>query len=83
MGVFIEIALDASRLKQDQARRLTAACPVDIYALEAGQLVVRPDQVDECTLCELCLELAPPGAIKILKLYNGQQLVARGVKLEP
>lgn len=28
-----------------------------------------PEREDECTLCELCLELVPPSAIRIHKLY--------------
>jgi NAD-dependent dihydropyrimidine dehydrogenase PreA subunit len=82
MGVFIGITLDPAPFDPEQARRLASACPVDIFAVEAGRPVVRPDEVDECTLCELCLDLAPPGAIVIQKLYKDQQLVSRGAARE-
>jgi ferredoxin-like protein FixX len=82
VGTFIEIRLDPSTFGPEQARRLVSACPVDIYAVEAGQPVVQPDEVDECTLCELCLDLAAPGAIVIRKLYKDQDLVSRGPEVE-
>jgi NAD-dependent dihydropyrimidine dehydrogenase PreA subunit len=78
MGTFIEIRLDPSPFSLEQARLLASVCPVDIFAVEGGRPVVRPDEVDECTLCELCLDLAAPGAIVIQKLYKDQQLVSRG-----
>ena len=33
------------------------------------------ENLDECVLCELCLEAAPDGAIRIKKLYDGTELV--------
>jgi NAD-dependent dihydropyrimidine dehydrogenase PreA subunit len=27
-------------------------------------------QLDECVLCELCLEAAPAGAVRVIKLYD-------------
>jgi NAD-dependent dihydropyrimidine dehydrogenase PreA subunit len=82
VGTFIEIRLDSSTFDPERARRLVSACPVDIYAVENGQPIVRPDEVDECTLCELCLELAAPGAIVIRKLYKDHNLVSRGPEVE-
>lgn len=78
MGVFIEIVVDEAQIGPDLARRLVAACPVDIFALAGERLVVRPEAEDECTLCELCLTPAPAGAIVIHKRYSGAQLVSRG-----
>ncbi len=79
MGVFIDIALDPKPFSPERARLLVTACPVDIFAVENGQPVVRPDEVDECTLCELCLDIAPAGAIVIRKRYKEEELVSRGV----
>lgn len=76
MGVFIEISLDQSRIAPDVAQKVARVCPVDIYAVEDGELVVRPVQEDECILCRLCLENAPAGAIRILKTYSGETLVS-------
>ena len=81
MGEFIEITLEADALGADEAARVAAVCPVDIFAVDDGRLVVRPEEVDECTLCELCLDAAPAGAIAIRKLYKSQVLHSRGVKI--
>jgi NAD-dependent dihydropyrimidine dehydrogenase PreA subunit len=47
---------------------------VDIFkATDAGVEIVE-QQLDECVLCELCLEAAPPGAVRVVKLYEGTAL---------
>jgi len=78
MGVFINITLDDAQLTPELARKLVPLCPVEIFALDRDRLVVRPDQEDECTLCELCLNAAPSGAITITKTYKDEVLVSRG-----
>ncbi len=82
MGIFIQITLDRGRLSTTDAQLLATVCPVDIFGLEGGQLVVRPDEEDECTLCELCLKAAPAGAVMIRKLYKNEQLLSQGMKAE-
>ena len=32
------------------------------------------ENLDECILCGLCLEAAPPGAVTVKKLYDGSAL---------
>ena len=55
-------------------RKLEEVCPVDIFkATDAGTEVVR-ENLDECVLCELCLEAAPPGTVVVKKLYDGTEL---------
>jgi NAD-dependent dihydropyrimidine dehydrogenase PreA subunit len=76
MGIFIQIGLEQSQLSPELRRQLVALCPVDIFALEGDALISKPDQEDECTLCELCLRAAPPDAITIHKLYSGETLVS-------
>ena len=78
MGVFIQITADAVQINLALAQELVRLCPVDIFELKDGQLVVRPDQEDECTLCGLCLHAAPKRAITILKTYSGETLVSQG-----
>jgi Fe-S-cluster-containing hydrogenase component 2 len=51
---------------------LAALCPVNIFALRDGQVVVQDERQDECTLCELCLKAAPVGALRIHKLYEAE-----------
>ena len=78
MGIFIRIDVDNEQVIPSLARALVGLCPVDIYAVDGGRLAVRPDEEDECTLCELCLKAAPAGAIVIHKLYSGESLVSGG-----
>jgi NAD-dependent dihydropyrimidine dehydrogenase PreA subunit len=54
------------------AAKLAEVCPVDIYATaDDGSLRVVEDNLDECVLCRLCIDAAPPGAVKVRKLYDG------------
>ena len=78
MGVFIIITADEDRIPEEAARRVARACPVDIYGVEEGKLVIRPEQVDECILCRLCLEQAPAGTLRIYKTYSGETWVSEG-----
>jgi ferredoxin-like protein FixX len=77
-AIFIGIEVDDQIAADPEiAAKLTEVCPVDIYAQdEDGTLRIVEDNVDECVLCELCLEAAPPGTVKVLKLYaDGAALV--------
>jgi NAD-dependent dihydropyrimidine dehydrogenase PreA subunit len=54
------------------ARKLTEACPVDIFAQASdGTLELKQSNLDECVLCRLCLDATPDGAVKVMKLYDG------------
>ena len=56
------------------AAKLEEVCPVDIFrATPAGVEIVR-ENLDECVLCELCTAAAPPGKVRVLKLYDGTAL---------
>jgi len=53
------------------AARLTEVCPVDIYAQDGdGRLLVVEPNLDECVLCRLCIDAAPPGTVRVRKLYD-------------
>jgi len=80
VGIFIEINLENDRLSLELRQRLVSVCPVDIFKTEDQLVAACPEQVDECTLCELCLDIAPAGALTIRKLYSDQHLVSRGSK---
>lgn len=59
------------------AAKLTEACPVDIYAQDGdGSLAIVERNLDECVLCKLCIDAAPAGSVKVLKLYDGEALLA-------
>ena len=75
-GVFIrvDVAEDA-RGDAELAKRLEEACPVDIFAARAGGVEIVEENLDECVLCRLCLDASPPGAVRVVKLYdNGAEL---------
>jgi NAD-dependent dihydropyrimidine dehydrogenase PreA subunit len=74
-GVFIDVEV-AEEVRGDAeiAQKLEDACPVDIYANRDGQVEVVDENLDECILCELCVKAAPPGKLRVLKLYSGEVL---------
>ena len=78
MGVFIQITVQQEDLSPALSQQIAGVCPVDIFAVEDARLVVKPEEEDECTLCELCLKAAPAGAIRIYKTYSGETLVSAG-----
>jgi NAD-dependent dihydropyrimidine dehydrogenase PreA subunit len=71
-GVFIrvEVAGDA-RGDAELAKRLEEACPVDIFTARETGLEIVEENLDECVLCRLCLDASPPGALRVVKLYDG------------
>jgi NAD-dependent dihydropyrimidine dehydrogenase PreA subunit len=77
-GIFIAVEVDDQAAGDAElARKLTEACPVDIYAQGAdGTLEIVENNLDECVLCRLCLDASPPGAVKIIKLYDGDAVLA-------
>ena len=75
-GLFIDVEVDDGvRGDAELAKKLEEVCPVDIYRATEGGVEIVEGQLDECVLCELCLEAAPAGTVKVLKLYDGTALV--------
>ena len=71
-GMFIDVEVDA-KVAADAAlaKKLTEVCPVNIFAqAEAGTLRIVEENLDECTLCDLCIKATPPGTVRIVKLYE-------------
>jgi NAD-dependent dihydropyrimidine dehydrogenase PreA subunit len=74
-GLFIDVEVDDSvRGDAELAKKLEEVCPVDIFKATDSGVEIVEGQLDECVLCELCLEAAPPGAVKVMKLYDGTAL---------
>lgn len=71
--MFIRIDLDESVVKKTAglAKKLVEVCPVNIFALgdDQGTVAVVDDNVDECTLCDLCMQASADG-VKVIKLYD-------------
>ena len=76
-GLFIDVVVDPSVAgDRELAAKLAEVCPVDIFkAGDAGVEIVR-ENLDECVLCELCINAAPQGSVKVIKLYSGESLPA-------
>ncbi len=78
-AVFIGVEVDDSVSRDAElARRLEEACPVDIYGADEGGVRIVEENLDECVLCGLCLDASPPGAVRVIKLYDGGALLVHG-----
>jgi ferredoxin-like protein FixX len=81
-GLFIAVDIDdQAAADAELARRLTEACPVDIFAQKPdGSLEIVEQNLDECVLCRLCIDAASGsgsgGAVKIVKLYDNDAILA-------
>ena len=77
-GLFIDVEVaDGVRGDAELAKKLDEVCPVDIYKATGAGVEIREEQLDECVLCELCLEAAPPAAVRVIKLYDGGAALER------
>ena len=71
-ALFIGVEVDDEVAADSEiAAKLAEVCPVDIYAqADGGSLEIVERNLDECVLCRLCLDAAPDGSVKVLKLYD-------------
>jgi len=70
-GIFIDVEVDDSiGGDAELAAKLAEVCPVDIFAVADGRVALVAHNLDECVLCYLCVDAAPPDAIRIVKLYE-------------
>ncbi|HSP99885.1 MAG TPA: hypothetical protein VL049_21900 [Candidatus Dormibacteraeota bacterium] len=78
-ALFINVEVDPAVAKDAATvKKLVEVCPVNIYAeADEGLLAIVEKNLDECTLCELCLEVAPPGAVRVKKLYGEHEVLTR------
>jgi NAD-dependent dihydropyrimidine dehydrogenase PreA subunit len=69
--VFIDVEVDDS-VKGDAelARKLEEVCPVDIFKATDSGVEVVGENLDECVLCNLCVDAAPDGTVRVVKLYE-------------
>ena len=73
MAMFIRVDVDNNIVQNTSglAEKLVEVCPVKIFkpVSDAGTVDVVEDNVDECTLCDLCTQASPQG-IQVIKLYE-------------
>jgi len=58
------------------AAKLEEVCPVDIFRAGPSGVEIVEENLDECVLCELCINAAPAGTVRVVKLYSGETLPA-------
>ncbi len=71
-AMFIRVDI-ADSVQDDPAvcQQLVEVCPVDIFELDdGGRVRTVEDNLDECTLCDLCIDATQPGQIDVVKLYR-------------
>ena len=69
-GVFIDVEVDDSVASDPElAAKLAEVCPVDIFAANGGGLRIVEQALDECVLCDLCVQAAPKGMVRIVRKY--------------
>ncbi|HZI37996.1 MAG TPA: hypothetical protein VFF24_06790 [Acidimicrobiia bacterium] len=78
-AIFIGVEVDDSHAADDAlAAKLTEVCPVDIFdQAESGAVEIVVDNLDECVLCGLCLDAAPPGVVHVFKVYDAGAVLQR------
>jgi NAD-dependent dihydropyrimidine dehydrogenase PreA subunit len=78
MALFIDVEVDPAAAEEPAvAKKLVEVCPVNIFALKGETLEIVEGNLDECTLCELCLDAAPPGTVRVTKLYGQGETLSR------
>ena len=77
-ALFIDVEVDESVAHdRELAAKLAEVCPVDIFRAGDDGVEIVEDNLDECVLCELCINAAPAGTVRVVKLYSGEKLPAR------
>ncbi len=69
--VFIDVEVDDSVADDAElAKKLEEVCPVDIFRAGDSGVEIVVENLDECVLCYLCVDAAPDGAVRVIKLYE-------------
>lgn len=73
MAMFIRVDInnDVVRKTPGLAKKLVEVCPVNIFKLGADDRTAETveENLDECTLCDLCMQASPEG-VHVIKLYE-------------
>jgi NAD-dependent dihydropyrimidine dehydrogenase PreA subunit len=77
-ALFINVEVDSGLAgDRELAAKLAEVCPVDIFAAGAEGVEIVEQNLDECVLCELCINAAPPSAVRVIKLYDEGAVLSR------
>ncbi|MFN8161031.1 MAG: ferredoxin family protein [Solirubrobacterales bacterium] len=70
-GIFIAVEVEPSAASDPGlASKLEEVCPVDIFRATGDGVEIVTENLDECVLCDLCVDAAPEGAVTIRRLYE-------------
>lgn len=72
MPMFIHVQIEpAAAGDRELGQKLAEVCPVNIFEVAPdGTANVVEENEDECVLCDLCVQAAPPGQVRVIKLYE-------------
>ena len=72
MPMFVHLEIDAdAAADRELAKQLVEVCPVNIFEQASdGSARVVEENEDECVLCDLCVQAAPAGKVRVIKLYE-------------
>ena len=79
MALFIAVEVSPAVAKDAAlVKKLVEVCPVNIFAqAKEGALEIVDKHLDECTLCELCLDVGAPGSVRVKRLYGEKEVLER------
>jgi len=79
MGMFVNLKINERlcEAREVGCQKCIDMCPVDAFRLESGKIVTIFDNEDECTFCNMCVQECPKAAVKVVKLYVGEE--SRGI----
>ncbi len=71
MFIRVDIKNDVVRTTAGLAKKLVEVCPVNLFktGADANAAETVEENLDECTLCDLCMQASPDG-VKVVKLYE-------------
>lgn len=73
MAMFIRVDIDDAVVGKTPglAKKLVEICPVKIFKAgpQENTVATVEDNLDECTLCDLCMQASPDG-VRVVKLYE-------------
>jgi NAD-dependent dihydropyrimidine dehydrogenase PreA subunit len=70
--MFVHIEMDDDIAgNADLAKKLVEVCPVNIFdTTPDGRAHIVEENEDECVLCDLCVQAAPEGKVRVIRLYE-------------
>jgi NAD-dependent dihydropyrimidine dehydrogenase PreA subunit len=71
MFIRVDVQNDVVRKTAGLAKKIVEVCPVKIFKPGSAEntVAIVEDNLDECTLCELCMHASPDG-VKVVKLSD-------------